>query len=111
MATIEQWRSIIETVLSSYAQIPYAYGEMESHTVFDRKADSYLLITVGWQDNRRVHGCIVHLDIIDGKVWLQRDDTDYQIAKQLEKAGIPKSQIVLGFQLPEIRPFTEYAVA
>lgn len=111
MATIENWRQIIEYVLTNYAKIPYAYGEMECRTVFDRSADRYLLITIGWQDNRRIHGCIAHLDIIDGKVWLQRDDTDYQIAKELEKAGIPKDKIVLGFQLPEIRPFTEYAVA
>ncbi|MFN8445721.1 MAG: XisI protein [Caldilineaceae bacterium] len=111
MDKIETWRTIIESVLTQYAQIPYAYGEMECHTVFDRMSDRYLLITVGWHGKSRVHGCIVHLDIIDGKVWLQRDNTDYQIAKELEKAGIPKKEIVLGFQLPEARPYTEYAVA
>ncbi|GAB4212635.1 MAG: hypothetical protein OHK0022_48680 [Roseiflexaceae bacterium] len=60
---------------------------------------------------RRVHGVIVHIEIIDGKVWLQRDDTDFAIAKELVAAGIPQDQIVLGFHSPEVRPFTGVAVA
>lgn len=111
MDTLEEYRQIIQRVLTRYTQIPYAYGEIESKTLFDREADRYMLITVGWQGIKRVHGCLIHLDILDGKVWLQRDDTDYQVAKELEQAGIPKKQIVLGFQTPDVRPFTEYAVA
>ncbi|MFZ1239313.1 MAG: XisI protein [Anaerolineae bacterium] len=111
MDTVENYRQIIETVLTQYTKIPYAYGDMQSKTIFDREADSYLLVTLGWNGIRRVHGCLVHIDIIDGKVWLQRDDTDYGIAYELENAGIPKKQIVLGFQSPEVRPFTQYAVA
>lgn len=111
MDTLENYRQIIEKVLTRYTQIPYKYGNIESKTLFDRTADRYMLITVGWQGVKRVHGCLIHLDIIDGKVWLQRDDTDYQVAKELEKAGIPKKQIVLGFQSADVRPFTEYAVA
>jgi hypothetical protein len=54
---------------------------------------------------------IVHIDTIDGKVWIQRDNTDFGIAKELVGAGIPQEQIVLGFHTPEVRPFTGYAVA
>jgi hypothetical protein len=111
MGTLENYRQIIQRVLTRYTQIPYTYGEIESKTVFDCENDRYMLISVGWQGVKRVHGCLIHLDIIDGKVWLQRDDTDYQVAKELEQAGISKKHIVLGFQTPEVRPFTEYAVA
>lgn len=111
MDTVEAYRHIIEQLLTRYSQIPYSYGDIESKTVFDQEADRYMLITVGWQKGRRVHGCLIHLDIIGGKVWLQRDDTEYRVAEELEKAGIPKKQIVLGFHTPDVRPFTEYAVA
>jgi hypothetical protein len=47
----------------------------------------------------------------NGKIWIQEDGIEYGIAKDLEDAGIPKSEIVLGFQPPDVRPFTEYAVA
>lgn len=111
MDRIEEYQQIIQTVLDKYTHIPYAYGEIESKTVFDHETNRYLLVTIGWNGVKRVHGCLVHIDIIDDKVWIQRDDTEYGIAYELEDAGIPKKQIVLGFQTPDVRPFTEYAVA
>jgi hypothetical protein len=45
------------------------------------------------------------------EIRLQADYDDLRIAERLEVAGIPKSDIVLGFQLPSVRPYTEYAAA
>jgi len=53
----------------------------------------------------------VHVEIIGGKIWIQADWTERGVAADIEEAGIPKSDIVLGFQPPHIRPYTEYAVA
>src|SRR5262249_531106 len=108
---VDRYREIIERLLVEYVKIPYAYGEIETETVFDRKGDHYLLVNVGWDNNRRVHGCLVHIDLIDGKVWIQRDGTEDGVATGLENAGVPKSHIVLGFRPPEIRQYTDYAVA
>jgi len=110
MDTVERYRQIIERILTDYAKIPYAYGDIRSQTVFDRGNDHYLLINVGW-DRRRVHGCLVHVDIIDGKVWIQRDGTEEGIATELEAAGVPKEHIVLAFRSPEMRKHTDYAIA
>jgi hypothetical protein len=65
----------------------------------------------GWDGSRRIHRAVVSLEIIDGKVWLQADNTDLRIAEGLEEAGIPKGDVVLDFQPPHVRPYTEYAVA
>lgn len=108
---IKQWRDIIEQVLSSYAAIPYSYSEVKKETVFDRQQDRYLVLVVGWEEHRYEHGCTVHVDIIGDKVWIQRDGTEDGIALDLENAGIPKENIVLGFKPPEIRPLTGYAFA
>jgi XisI protein len=43
----------------------------------------------GWDGSRRIHGPVVSLEIIYGKVWLQADNTDLRIAEHLEEAGIP----------------------
>src|SRR5688500_3959140 len=40
-------RKAIEDVLSAYAAIPYAHGNVETQTVFDRASDHYLLMIVG----------------------------------------------------------------
>ncbi len=79
--------------------------------MFDRSNDRYLLVNVGWDRGRRVHGSLVHIDIIDGKIWIQRDGTEDGIANELVSAGIPRDHIVLGFRPAEVRPFTEFAVA
>jgi hypothetical protein len=54
---------------------------------------------------------MIHVDIINGKIWIQRDGTEYGIANELVNAGIPKNQIVLAFQPADIRQYTEFAVA
>lgn len=111
MGTLEQYRHIIETVLSEHAAIPYAYGDIRSEAVFDRERDRYLLVDVGWDRGRRVHGTLVHIDIIGDQVWVQRDGTEDGVALELAEAGIPKDRIVLGFHAPELRPHTGFAVA
>jgi XisI protein len=108
--SLDSYRSIIEQVLTEYSKYPYAYGQIERQLVFDRTRDHYLLMSVGW-DKQRVHGSLVHIDLIDGKCWIQRDGTESGIALELEAAGIPKNRIVLAFKPHDIRPHTGYAVA
>jgi hypothetical protein len=61
--------------------------------------------------SRRVHGCPIHIDIIDGKIWIQRDGTEEGVAMDLVRAGVPKDKIVLGFKSEEMRKDTEFAIA
>jgi hypothetical protein len=44
-------------------------------------------------------------------VWVQRDGTEYGVTNDLVEAGIPKSDIVLGFHQPDVRQYTGFAVA
>lgn len=111
MDKLKKYRETVEKILSEYAAMTYAYGDIERRTVFNRKADSYLLYVVGWDGRERVHGIISHIDIIDGKIWIQRDGTEDGIATDLEREGVPKSDIVLAFHAPELRKYTEYAIA
>jgi hypothetical protein len=108
--SLDSYRAIIEQVLTEYSKYPYAFGQIERQLVFDRTRDHYLLMSVGW-DKQRVHGSLVHIDLIDGKCWIQRDGTESGIALELEAAGIPKNRIVLAFKRAETRPLTGYAVA
>jgi hypothetical protein len=111
MDTLDTYRQIIQNLLTEYVRLQYAYGEIQNETIFDREADRYLVMSIGWQDVRRIHGCLIHVDIINDKVWIQRDGTEHGIADELVAAGIPKDRIVLGFHPPEVRQHTEYAVA
>ena len=110
MERIEKYRDIIMQVLREWTEVPPAYGEMTDEIIVDREADRYLWMTRGYQQNRkRIHACIVRIDIIDGKLWIQQDNTE-GVTPDLERYGVPKEHIVLGFQPPDIRPHTGYAV-
>ncbi len=111
MDTLSQYRETIEKILEEYASVPYAYGDIKTEVVFDRAHDRYLLVNVGWKDDARIHGALVHIDIIDGKVWIQRDGTEDGMAEDFLRAGIPRERIVLGFHAPRVRQHTDFAVA
>ncbi len=44
------------------------------------------------------------------KIWVQQNMTEMRIAQKLVDLGVPKQDIVLGFQPPEIRQYTESSV-
>lgn len=54
---------------------------------------------------------MIHLDIKDEKIWIQRNMTDIQIAEELTEMGVPKEDIVLGLQPFYQRQYTKYGVA
>lgn len=113
MADLDTYRTIVKDVLRSYAVSGYANADIANEVVFDEENDRYLVVSVGWgiRPKGRIHGCLLHLDIIDGKVWIQRDGTEEGVADELEEAGIPKGEIVLGFHEPQVRRYTGYAAA
>lgn len=111
MDRIEEFRTIVKQILNQHIQIPYSHGEIEKITIVDESNDNYILLSVGWDKDRRVHFVVFHLRIEDDKIWVEDDWTEYGVANELVDAGVPKEDIVLGFQPPEKRPYTEFAVA
>ncbi|MEH2421652.1 MAG: XisI protein [Nostoc sp.] len=107
---VEQYRQIIQQLILERAKRGLSLEEMETQAILDTERDHYLLLHTGWRGNRRTHGCSLHLDIKDGKIWIQHDGTEVGIATQLLELGIPKEDIVLAFHSPYMRQFTEFAI-
>jgi len=111
MDSLETYRKIIEDILLKYTNIKYAFGDIKTEAIFDYQRDRYLVVDIGWNKDERIHDVIVHLEIINGKIWIQGDNTEEGVALDLEKAGVPKDKIVLGFKSEFLRQFTDYAAA
>jgi hypothetical protein len=110
--TLNHWRRTIKKSLADVAAIPFPeVVTLSARTVFDEAADVYLVIVEGWQDVRRLHGCLVHVEIKGDKIWVQQDGTEDGVVADLLAAGIPKNCIVLGFKSPQSRALTGFAVA
>ena len=80
---------------------------IESQIVMDDERGHYQLLSVGWDELKRTYDIFVHIDIRQDQLWVQVDNTDYGVADALNRFGIPKSKIVLGFQAPYKRQFSE----
>lgn len=65
-------------------------------------------IIYGMDGIKRVHGCILHVAIVDNKIWIHRDETEDGIVVELLNAGITKDNIVLGFYPPDMRKYSEF---
>jgi hypothetical protein len=111
MDRLDHYREIIKQVINEYASYKPSHGEIDCEVVIDAQGNHYELMHVGWQGKRRIHGTVIHIDLIGDKVWIQHDGTSTGVAKDLLDAGIPQSDIVLGFHSPRVRKHTEFAVA
>lgn len=110
MDKLAKYREIIQTLLSEYSN-RRSDNEIDSQCIFDTQRDHYQVVNVGWSNDRRVYGCVMHFDLKDGKIWLQYNGTEIDVGQELVDRGVPKSDIVLGFQPPYRRPLTDYAVS
>lgn len=105
-----RYGDLVEEILREYGSYKPTYGDIEMEQIFLPEAGHYQLMSVGWQDQHRIHGCILHVDIKGGKIWIQHDGTEEGIANRLVEAGVPREDIVLAFHSPFKRRFTDFAV-
>ena len=84
---------------------------VDSQYVFDTQNNHYILIDVGWKKREYIYASFVHIDIKDGKIWIQRNNTEFDLAELLVEKGVKKEDIILGLHSPFMRQFSDYGVA
>ena len=111
--TLNSWRRLIIQLLEPLAAIEYPeVFDRENRLIVDYERDAYTVVTMGWEEkNRRIHGCLVHIEIVDDKIWIQTDGTEHGIANDLVEGGVPKEKIVLGYKTRERRIISGFAPA
>jgi hypothetical protein len=110
MDTLTQYRNHIKNLLKEHASLVWD-NRIQAETIFDTEHDHYQLVYVGWRNSKRVYGVVLHLDIIDNKIWIQQDGTEIGIANKLVELGVPKNDIVLAFDPPNLRKYTDFAAS
>ena len=113
MEKIEKYQNIIIEWLEAFAKRSKLANmpNVENKVIIDKKNGSFQLLRIGWEGDRYVFSVVFHFDIKNGKVWFQRNITEYDVVDDLIEMGIPPSDIVLGFQPPYARKYTGLAVA
>ena len=111
MESLEHRRAIIVSLLTDLAESISTDETVETVIVADRERDHYQLLYLGWEGDRRILDTAVYLRLRHGKIWIEHNALPERIGELLVAAGIPRDQIVLGFQPPQLRSLTDFAVA
>ena len=113
MERIERYRQAIRQLLTTHAKPEQRAikSEIECQLIFDTEHDHYQLLDIGWDDLKRIYNCFIHIDIKDGRIWIQRNMTEADLAQELVDMDIPKDDIILGLHPSYKRPLTGYGIA
>lgn len=107
-----KYQNIVEKVLENFVSERSKYeSPIQTQLIADTRNHHYQVLRTGWLKGKQVFNVIFHIDIINGKIWLQRNVSDYDIIEDIEQFDVPKSDIVLAFHSPTMRAATGYGVA
>jgi hypothetical protein len=106
-----RYRNAIIDALNEVAARSANNVKVRTVTVFDESSNQYQILDLGWDDaGKRVFQPMIHLELLDGKIWIQENMTDLDVAKVLLEWGVEPSDIVLGMHSASLRRFSEYAI-
>ena len=103
---IRHLREAVTTVLKA---IHADRTNPDARLLIDTTNDHYQYAHVGWNKGRYNLSILIHIDITQNLVWVQADNTESRVVDALLEQGVPKNQIVLGFQAPQHRKYTGFA--
>lgn len=114
MDKIKQYQDILISFLRHYlkesgSDLPNS--PIKHRILIDKDNNSFQVLSSGWNNRRYVFGPLFHFDIIDGKIWMQCNNTEWEVVDYLMEHGVERSDIVLGFIPPEVRQFSGFAAA
>jgi hypothetical protein len=104
-------RTVITRFVEEIAAIRPAIGDIECVALIDDARDIYAVVMVGWDRTGRVVDPLVLARLVKDKVYVEADGTDLDLVGRLLDAGVPPDHVVIGYQHPDMRADTKFAVA
>lgn len=98
MDRLKEKRSVLETVVKKHAAFQPANGQIKTHAVCDQANDEYMVVDTGWSEQgKRIYDVVLHFRLQNDLIYVERDNTDAEIVKELLEAGINQEEIILAF--------------
>ncbi len=105
-STLEFYQQCIKTLLTQYESLHTEWSHVE--LLFDDERMRYMAVRVGWFKQKRIHLCLVHIDICGDAIMIQCNNTEDMVATELVDMGISREKIGLSFIPQEARPYAEF---
>lgn len=111
MDKLTQYQNLIKQILTEYQIISsqVTVVDVDEVLMFDDERSQYLWFNIGWKQGKRVKAISVYIRIKNDKIYIEEDLTEEGIATELMGLNVSASDIVLAFQPPEVRKYTEFA--
>ena len=108
-----KYKELVKKILNRYVEIDRQQPQIgiDYFLVADDVQGHYLWTSLGWSNGKRSRYIHAHLRINNEKIYIETDLTELGVATDLIEDGVPKSDIVLAFQEPSVRQYTEFAIA
>jgi hypothetical protein len=111
MDKIKKYQHAIMTLLEREAAIKISNAPtVQRQAIADLEKNHFLLASVGWANKKFYYSVSLHFDIINGKIWIQQNNTELLIADELMDLGVAREDIVLGFLPAYARQHSGFAV-
>ncbi len=113
MDKIKDYSALIKQAMTAYVSLldKFPHSTYDAVLAFDDHHQQYLVRKLGWANSHRIRHVVLHVSCKNNKIWIEEDMTEDGIATYFLEQGVPREDIVLGFQPPEMRQYTEFAVA
>jgi hypothetical protein len=92
MAQVIEYPDIVKRIIREYGAVHPSVEDIRVETVCDDAQGHYELVYSGWARGARVHGPVLHLDVHDGKVWVEHDGTSPRHRRRFAGGGDPRGE-------------------
>lgn len=88
-------------------------NELTYQAIIDTKNNHFQLVKMGWNNYKFIYAILIHLDIspTTGNIWIQQNNTEILLEKDLKIFNVPEGHFVLGFRSADMREHSNFAVA
>jgi XisI protein len=113
MEKLERYRNLIKQQIRRYVDSfsEGANADVQEVAVLDDERGHYQWLSLVWENGKRAFYTHLFVRLHNGKIWIEKDTTEDGIATELVREGVPPEDIVLAFQPPTMRQYTDFAAA
>jgi hypothetical protein len=113
MDKINRYQAAVCELLTEYVNrtVTRPANQLVPQILVDKEHNKFQVLYYGWQKEKYVFFPAFHFDIIDGKIWLQCNNTEWEVDTILIEKGVAKEDIVIGFLPPYYREIAKQEVS
>lgn len=109
MDRLNLYRNSVKQIIERCYSIKSDNPNIQVNLIIDQERNHFIVMDIGWENEEsRIYDVVMHLSIIENKIWIQKDVTDMNPAEELIQKGVPKEDIMIGFMPLYKRKYSEF---